>query len=249
MPIQPVPMASTAGEIINRVAAETGIEPVLDPFASPDPVFRRLQYLLNTAGEELAIMFPWECIQSEHTITTLGTDTGDYPLPIDFAYMIQQTGWERSQNVPLGGPLSPQDWQYLLGRDLVSSTIYASFRLREGQFSIFPQPPPGGLDIHFEYVSRYWVQDGDNLTLFKEGATKTNDIPLYNRLAISRYLKVKYLESNMMDSTKAQDDFNQIFQSLTAQSMSAPVLDAGQGGWGVPYLDAFRNTPDTGFGA
>ena len=245
----PEPMSDTAGNILNRIAAEVGIAPVADPFASDDPQFQQMTWLLNTAGEELLIQFPWEQLQNKHQVTTAAGDTGDYPLPEDFAYMINQTGWDRTNNVPLFGPLSPQDWTYLLGRDLVSSTIYASFRLQLGQFTIFPQPPPVGLDIHFEYVGMNWVQDANDPLLFKDKVERADDRPLYNRLLIGRYTKVKALEARGADTTKAQDDFNQVFQYLTGRNMSAPVLNAGISSVGsVPYLNPCLNAPNTGYG-
>jgi hypothetical protein len=206
-----------------------------------------MRYLMNTAGEELAIEYPWQTLHNQHQIVTAALDSGDYPLPVDFNYMINQTGWERSENVPLFGPLSPQDWTYLLGRDLVTYTIYASFRLKDGQFSIFPQPPPVGLDINFEYVSLAWVTDGDS-GVRKQSVEKGNDIPVYNRTLISRYIKVKYYEAKGIDSTKAQDDFNQTFLFLTGQDWGAEILSAGRNRAGFPYLDTYRSTPDTNFG-
>lgn len=242
----PVPMAAQAGDIINAVAAECGIAPVTDPFSEQDQTFQQLIYLLNIAGLELVLMFPWEQLQAEHAIATTALDTGDYALPTDFAYMINQTGWERAQNVPLGGPLSPQDWQYLLGRGLTTSTLYASFRLREGQFSIFPQPPPAGLDIRFEYVSKNWVYKPDTL-VFTDSCDTFSDTPMYNRLVLSRYLKVKYLDSKGLDSSKAQDDFDDVFSGMTGQNMGAKVLDAGGYGNGVPLLGG-GNVPFNGYG-
>ena len=244
----PVPMSDTASRIINRVAAEVGIQPVADPFSSDDPTFQQLIFLMNTAGEELLIQFPWEQLQNETSITTQSGDTGEYPLPDDFAYMINQTGWERSQNVPLFGPLSPQEWQYLLGRDLVTSTIYASFRIKQGYFTLFPAPPSVGLNIHYEYIGKNWVRDADNPLLFKDEVTKAADTPLYNRLLISRYTKAKYLEAHQMDSSRAQDDFNQMFEQLAGRGAGAPVLNAGRPSGGMPYLDGFRSVPDSGFG-
>lgn len=244
----PVTTITTASNILNRVAAEVGLQPVTDPYSSADPSFIQLRYLLNTAGEELLMAYPWELITKETSITTADTDSGDYPLPADYFSMINQTGWERSNNVPLMGPLSPQDWQYLLGRDLVNQTIYASFRLNEGLFRIFPQPPPNGLDIHYEYLSKNWVQDGTQPTIQKSEVTQGSDQPLYDRTLISRYLKVKFLESKGFDTTKAQDDLNNVFGWLTGKDKGAPVLSAGGGFRGFPYLNGYSNVPDTGFG-
>ena len=244
----PITTLSSATDILNRVAAEVGIAPTASPYGSQDPSFIQMQYLINTAGEELLMAYPWEILVKETNIQTQDGDTGDYPLPDDFFSMINQTGWERSENVPLFGPLSPQDWQYLLGRDLVTSTIYASFRLNEGEFKVFPQPPPEGLDIHYEYLSKNWVRDGEDPNLYKDTVEKGTDIPLYDRTLISRYLRVKFLEAKGFDSTKAQDDFNQVLYSLIGKDKGAAILNAGRGGRRFPYLDAYRNVPDSGYG-
>jgi hypothetical protein len=243
----PVTTLITANECLNRVAAEIGVEPVVDPFASVDPVFVQMRYLLNTAGEELGMAYPWGLLQREYEIVTAALDTGNYPLPPDFFYMIDQTGWERSQNVPLMGPLSAQDWQYLLGRDLVSTTIYASFRLTEGLFKIFPQPPPANLRIFYEYISKDWVSDGITPVTYKDSCTVGSDIPLFDKTLITRYLKVKILEAKGMPTQKAQDDFNQCFSFMTGLDKGAQILNVGRR-IGFPYLNMWRNVPDTGYG-
>lgn len=245
----PITTLTTANNILNRVAAEVGIQPVTDAYSAPDPSFVQMRYLLNTAGEELLMAHRWELLVKETSITTSDTDTGDYPLPTDFFSMLNQTGWERSQQVPLYGPLSAQDWQYLLGRDLVSHTIYASFRINEGKFRLFPQPPPDNLDIHYEYLSKNWVQDGEQEQIQKSEITRGSDIPLYDKTLIARYLKVKFLEAKGFDTTKAQDDMNQVFSFITGQEKGAQILNVGRGGRRYPYLDSYRNLPDTGYGS
>lgn len=244
----PITTITTANNILNQVAVETGSQPVSDPFASQDPTFVQLQFLLNTAGQELVQMYKWELLIREANIVTQDGDTGDYPLPADFYYMINQTGWERSQQVPLFGPLSAQDWQYLLGRDLVSSTIYASFRLNEGMFKLFPQPPSNNLDIHYEYVSKNWVSNNDQPVTYTDTVTSGSQQPLYDKTLIGRYLKVKFLEAKGFDSSKAQDDFNQVFSFLTGLDKGAEVLNVGGGGRRFPYLDTYRSLPDSGYG-
>ena len=239
----------SAIDILNRVAVEVGLDSVADPYSSSEQHFKQLRFLLQTCGEELALAYPWEFLNEEHQITTLSTDTGNYTLPTDFHYMIPQTGWERANNVPLGGPLNAQDWTYLLGRDLVSQTIYASFRLKDGQFSVFPQPPPNGLDINFEYQRRTWVADGAAPTTHKADVTTGADKPLFDRTLITRMLKMKWLESKGFDTTKAQDDFNQVFGFLTGKDQSGEILNAGLSSSQMPYLDSRYNLPDSGFGS
>lgn len=238
----------TANNIINRAAAEIGLTPAIDPYSSPDDAYGQLRAFLNTAGEELCTAYPWEFLNANHQVTTADTDSGDYPLPSDFLYMIPQTGWEQTNRTPLFGPLSPQDWAYLEGRKLASNTIYASFRLREGLFSIFPQPPPNGLDINFQYQSKNWVRDDSGGTpVYSDLVTTGTQVPLFDKVLLSRYLKVKYYEAKGFDSSKAQADFNSLFAMLTNQDKTGGIINAGRGGRGFPYLD-YRNAPDTNYG-
>ena len=235
-------------DIVNQVAIEVGIPKQADIFASTDPASEQLIYLSNSAGYELLQSEAWEGLVREYDITTQSTDTGKYPLPDDFAYMINQTGWDRSNNVPMLGPLSAQEWQYLEGRDLVSHTIYASFREVENEFWLFPQPPPDGLDIHFEYISRNWVQPKGVVGTFDDKVTDPSDIELYEPILFERLLKVRFLEARGFDTTAATTQLERAFGSWAAKDKGAAVLNAGAGRRGFPYLNGFRNTPDTGYG-
>ena len=240
--------AILVNDLLNRVAAEVGLSPVADPYADGAQHFLQMKNLLQTAGEELTLAYIWEWQQNTHQITTQAIDIGDYDLPDDFLQMIDQTGWERSSNVPLMGPLSAQAWTYLLGRNLVSSTIYASFRIKEGKFSLFPQPPPSGLDINFEYQSTNWVSDGQATPTLTDTVTSGSEVVLFDRTLITRYLKVKWLAAKGFDTQKPQDDFNLVFGSLTSKDKGNAILSAGNGNRGPAYLDIYRNTPDSNFG-
>ena len=235
-------------DLLNRVASEVGLTPVADPWADQSQHFQQMRYLAQTCGEELTLAHAWEQQVRSHSIQTNALDTGNYELPDDFLQMLDQIGWERAENVPLFGPLSAQDWTYLIGRDLVSHTIYASFRIKEGKFSIFPQPPPDGLDINFEYQSKNWVSDGGNPATLTDTLTSGSEIILFDRTMVSRHLKLKWLEAKGFDSTKPQDDFNQAFNFITGKDKGAEIISAGRNSRSFPYLDSRYNTPDKGFG-
>ncbi len=273
----PVTTSTTANDVINRVAVEVGLNKTQDPVGSQDNNFIQLTELLNIAGEELAIMHDWNFLTRNASINTTTDNSGDYQLPADFLHITNQTVWERNNRVRVH-LLSAQEWQYLEGRQFASDTIYAKFRLQQGRFTIYPQPTPTGLDIHYEYISKAWVLDETSqvtntfenfLTLNGEQFLTVNglefnvldtdqfsdevkigtDIVLYDKTLISRYLKVKWLEAKGFDSTKAQMDFNQIFMTLSGYDKGAANLNAGYGYRGFPFLDVYRNVSDTNFGA
>ena len=238
----------SAGDIINQVALEVGLRRVADPFSDADPAYDQLVGLLNSGGLELLEESEWGVLRREETFTTVAGDSGIYDLPADYAYMIEQTGWERAENVPLFGPLSPQGWAYLIGRDLVSYTIYASFRLTEGKLYLFPQPPAEGLEIAYEYVSDSWVEVASQPGTFANQAVAAGDMVLFNGYLAERLLKYRFLEARGFDTTAAKDRFDLSLESWKGKDKSAPILTAGQGGWQYPYLESYRNTPDTNFG-
>jgi len=236
-----------ATTILNRVAAEVGQQPIPDPLATQDLAFVKMQYLLNTAGEELMQAYPWELLVRDYSFTTGFNDSGEYALPADFGYMLNQTNWERTNRLPMRA-LDNQTWAYLKGRDLGSSTIYASFRIAEGKYNIYPTPPPEGLEVNFQYITSNWVWDGNEVNpVYKSEVTMPTDVPLFDRTLITRALKCKWLESNGFDSTKAQADYNQIFAFLTGHDTAAPVLNMGRRGRQIPMISG-DNVPITGFG-
>ena len=239
---------STANDILNRVAVEVGLVSSNDPVGDLDETFVQLTQLLTSAGQEMVELWPWQILVKEYRVETQETDSGTYDLPDDFSYMIDQTGWEHSNRVAMGGPLSAQDWTYLKGRDLISQSIYASFRLVDNKFDIYPQDPvPAGLDINFEYISRNWVQE-QNSGPEKDMITIGTDIVKYEPILIIKFLKCKFLEAKGFDTTAARNEFENMFNSRTGKDTGAPILNAANNSRGFPYLHPYYNTSDTGYG-
>lgn len=242
----------TAKEIINRAAVEVGLAPVTDPFTSPDPLFRQMIYLLDSCGQTLMQDYPWQRFQVPYELTTQVGDSGNYDLPTDFAYMIDQTGWQQGGPAvwPLMGPASPQIWTFLKAAQIYSQNIYVWFRIKEGQFSLFPQPPPVGIPIAFEYISRGWAQGPDVGAgpVMMDHVTAGEDIVLYEPRVIINYLRLKFLTAKGFDTAAAQGDFAMSLESWKGKDNSAPILNAGRPFEGYRFLDNM-NVPATGFGS
>jgi len=235
-------------DIVNQVAVEVGVPKAADVFSATDVAFEQLTTLANACGMELLQDAAWEGLVREHAFVTQVGDSGVYELPPNFAYMINQTGWDRTNNVMLGGPLSAQEWAYLEGRDLVNQTIYATFREVDNKFNLFPQPPPVGLNIHFEYISRDWVLVNGQADQYSDMCVQPADVPLFEPHLFERLLKLRFLEARGFDTAMAASQYDKSFTSWKGKDKGAPILNAGNSYGGVPYLDGFRNTPDTNFG-
>lgn len=241
----------TAQQIVNNAAAETGLTAVADVWGSSDPAFIQLRTLLGTAGMELLLLHQWQRMIKLKTITTVvPPDTGNYDLPDDFLYMIDQTGWSPTNagtGLPLGGPLSEQDWTYLVNTNLAASTIYVSFKISQGLFQVLPSPPATGIVINFEYVSRWWVAATALPTvLAKDSPTVNTDIIMFEPILITKFLKLRYLEAKGFDTTAAVGQFLTMFQAYTGKDVSAPVLNMARSRF-FPYL-GYRNIPETNYG-
>lgn len=226
---------------MNRVAAEVGLLPGDAPFNSEKAHFIQMRYLVQTAGEELNLAHPWGAMKRTHSFVTDGS--GEYDLPDDYLYMIAQTGWDENSNRPLGGPLTAQEWTFKA--NYLTSPIRALFRLQDGKMTILEDG--SGNTISYEYQTRCWVATDTVPPVCVDAPSAGTDIPMFDRTLFTRYVKMKWQDAKGFDSTKAQDDFNQMFAFLTSKDKSAKPLDAGRGGRGVRLLDG-HNLPDTGFG-
>lgn len=241
----------TAAQIVNAAATECGLTAVADVFASSDSAFIQLRNLLSSAGQEMLILHQWQRLVKLKTITTVvPPDTGNYDLPADFGYMIDQTGWSPTNGgagLPLGGPLSEQDWTYLVNTNLSSSTIYVSFKFAQGQFQVLPQPPATGIIINFEYISRYWVALTATPTVLAQDFVDANtNVVLYEPILIKKFLKLRYLEAKGFDTTAAVGQFLTVFDAWTGRDISAQVLNMARSRF-FPYL-GYRNIPETNYG-
>ena len=148
---------ATVGEVINDAAVELGLGTVADAFGSSDSNVQQLLSVLKSGGRDLVHEYQWPHLQKEYLFTTVAGQFY-YPLPSDFHEMIDQTGWNRTTRLPLGGPISPQEWQYLSAR--LSGVVFTVlFRPQQQMIHLYPANGQltGGLVVAYEYISSSWV--------------------------------------------------------------------------------------------
>ena len=241
----------TAGQIINDALVEVGLTAVTDPFAESDSNVVQMCTFLKSLGREVTHQHDWTILRKEATFTTVqGTST--YALPSDFHEMYDQTGWNRTNRLPLGGPLSAQEWQYLKSR-LVGVVFTVLFRPMAGQIYIYPDnPTPGGYDVAYEYKSDgcWKVAVGGGLFVYRDYPSDSADICLFDTLMMSRGLKLAWLKAHSFDTTSAQQDFDQALMFSKGQDSFVPVLNLNNRSMlrGIDPLLGQQNVPITGYG-
>lgn len=171
-----------------------------------------------------------------------------YPLPAGFSNMLDQTGWNRTTRLPLGGPVNAQQWQYLKGRQqgIVFNVL---FRPDDDTIRIYPDTNPPGLQtIAFEYITRFWVSTvGSQEVTDADVPTKSTDIIFFDPLLMTRRLKLDWLSAKGFDTSAARDDYEDILELVKNADGAAPLLNL-RGGGGEPLL-SIGNLPITGYGS
>lgn len=241
----------TAAAIINSAAVECGLTASADPFSSTDDTMVQLRTLLTNCGRELYGMYQWQQFVKTTTIATGPTPdpTGQYPLPTDYGYFINQTGWTPTAaglGLPFAGPLSEQIWAALVNTNLASSTIYVSFKIADRVIQFLPAPAPANTELVYSYMSRDWVLVSGGPTT-ADTAANAADVVLFEPIMIVKFLTARYKQAKSLDATSSLEQFQTMFQAWTGNNSPAPVLNMARYE-GFPYLNIWTNVPQSGFG-
>jgi len=235
----------TAIQILTQVAAELGL-PRPASVVGTDVQSQQLLGALNAGGNELLTYYPWAFLSKDWSFATI-QDQANYDLPEDWSYFVDQTQWDSTNRWPLLGPKSPQEWAWLRG-GMVASAPRLRYRVRDGQFQLWPIPVAGSdgsfspYTLTMEYVKDNWVDKGGG----SEGSMidLDGDIAAYNPWLLIKYTKYKfYISKGFADAAKeAQSNFLRMFDSLTGKDVGAGILSMSP--VRTPQFLGINNIPD-----
>lgn len=163
---------------------------------STDPQVRQIRALLEEAGLNLAKRGDWQGVTFEATHTTLALEDQGAMTSLasnGFRKIKNDTIWDRTDKLPVIGPMSDQEWQQLKG--FTNTGPRYRYRIRGGKLLVNPTPTAGHTWA-FEYVSKNWILNG---ATYKERFTADADtILLPEDLLVAgltwRWLKAKGLD-------------------------------------------------------
>lgn len=171
-------MADTALTVISDASSELGLGAVSAAFGSTDANVAQLCALLKSTGRKLRRQRSWKLLQRSYAFLT-AQNQGRYALPGDYGRFIPDTAWNRTNRLPVPGPMTPAEYQALKAR-LVGVVYNVLYRVLQGNFQAFPDnTTPGSWVIAYEYDSDFWVTPAgtqatsgtwNNLTVYAPGA-------------------------------------------------------------------------------
>lgn len=136
---------------------ERALSVPLAVFSSTDPQVIQLRRLLERGLEDMAGRGRWQELTVEKAHVTLAAESqGDIRTLCDgYSYMLPYTLWDRTNKLPLVGPMAPADWAALKAW-VITGPRY-QFRLRQNLLLVTPAPA-AGYDWRWEYVSNFAIQ-------------------------------------------------------------------------------------------
>ena len=214
----------TALQTVNQIAGELGLDQVATITGLSDVQSIQLLSLLNSAGNELGMYYPWQQLAKRFDIALVALQE-DYNLPVDMLYLRDQTQWDTTNRWPLLGPKSAQEWAWLKN-SFVASLPRMRYRIQGNKFKVFPIPPVGTTQsFYMEYISQHWVAAAATPTIpNKELITASDDILFYDPWLLVKFVKFKFYGLKGFNTKEVQADFMRVFETLTGKDTGAEKL-------------------------
>ena len=149
-------MSLTCLQIVQSACRRIGILSPNAAVSSTDPQIIQLLELANEEGQEQAFRYPWEALQNEATFTTVAAQVQCTiaSCTTGFAYIVNDTIWNRTLRRPVYGPKSQQDWQQ--SKAMQINGPFNAFRIINDVINFYPVPV-AGQSCYFEYITDSWV--------------------------------------------------------------------------------------------
>lgn len=245
----PAPAYTTFMEVVNLAAQSVGHPVTTDVASSLDEAILRMGFYTNQSCMELLDKNNWQSLIKTGTIAVIADAPGQtekgFTLPADFHRFVDETQWNATSRLPALGPISPQNWQYMIVRG-ESSINRFTWRRRDGLLYI-KSPPSTSQNFTFEYISKNWAVDADDSSA-KGLMIKNGDYHLFAWNLVVLFARWKWLEAEGYDSSSAETAFNTALESHTGGDKGASTLSLVPGG-SFPYISPERNLPPSGYGS
>lgn len=193
---------------------------------SADSQIIQIRALLEEEGNDLAARGSWECLQYEVTHTTIAqADQGAMGdiASNGFRYILNQTIYDRTDKLPVWGPLTPQEYQQRMA--LTATGPRHQFRIRGGKLLVNPVPDAGH-EWAFECVSDNWIIDGDSGDS-KHYFTKDTDVTALPATLLLMGLRWRWLAAKGLEYAELMRTYEMQVKDALSRDAGKPILNMG----------------------
>lgn len=221
--------------LIQTVTDRLALNRLTTVIGNADKQARLLLALANEEGRDLGVRGSWQALVKEQTFTTVATESQGAMTTIitdnDFHHILNNVMWNRSNNQPIFGSITPQLWQRLKS-NLVTGP-YPRFRVRGGTLRFIPIPA-ASQTVAFEYVSTWWASKSD-ATAFYAAWNADTDIGLLDEKIMADGIRWRFLREKGMDYSEEFSAYERLVGD--ALSRDGGKMDINMGGQGYNPLD------------
>lgn len=210
-------------QIVQRFCERTNISLPSTVYGSSDAQIVQIKALLEEEGIDLAARGPWQGITFEATHTTTAAENQGAMTTIasnGFNYIKNDTIWDRTDDLPVLGPVSSQEWQALKAMSLNGPRY--QFRIRGGNLLANPTPTAGHTWA-FEYVSKNWILANDGTT-YKQFFTADNDTVLLPDVLVLQGLRWRWKKEKGLEYAEDFRTYEMQVKDAFGRDGGKPVL-------------------------
>ena len=221
----------TVLSIAQQFCRRTGLPQPTTVLGSSDAQVLQIAALIEEEGNDLAGRGAWEGLTFEATHTTLATeDQGAISTiaPNGLRYIKNQTIWDRTDRLPIIGPMDGQEWQALKG--LSNTGPRYMYRIRGGKLLVNPAPSAGHTWA-FEYISKCWILGADG-TSYRNYFTLDTDTVLLPEELMLMGLRWRWLREKGLDYAELFRTYEMQVKDALGRDGSKPVIRMDSGGSG-----------------
>lgn len=168
-----------------------------------------------------------------------------YVMPSNYDRPVDATNWDVTKHWQIIGPLSAQQWEYLIAGWIATGPVI-NWRLLAGYFQIWPVQTSADL-LGLEYISNQWVQATGVFAPSQSSFLADTDTCVFPDRLMVLGLKKKYFEAKGFDTTALTRDYQSQLDIAYASDQGSATLTMGTRGSGRRLI-GWGNIPDSNFG-
>jgi len=209
--------------LVQGVCRRIGLQVPSVVYTSTDQQILQLMEIANEEGQSLAERYPWQALINEATHTSLAAESQGAITSIatnGFKYILNNTIWNRTEQRPIYGALTPAEWQMLKASSVTGP--FEQFRIRGGTLRINPTPT-AGQTWAFEYVSKNWLTDSAGTT-YRSAWGADDDVGLLDENLMALGVIWRWQQAKGLEYAEAMQKYELQVENATARDKVPAVI-------------------------